>query len=259
MRSLPLFHAITGKPVIVLGEGAMAEPKRRLIERAGGEVIDSLEAGLERGARLAFVALDDPAEAAAAADRLKAAGLLVNVVDQPDLCDFTTPSILDRDPLLIAVGTGGASAGLAKQVRLRLETLLPSSLGQLALALQSARAGLRARWPDGAARRRGLDEALAAGGALDPLVSGSAAAVGRWLAGAGDMADADRVIVHLTSDDPDDLTLYQARMLGIADVVLHDPAVPAAILDRARADALRQVMPFAGDLPPGIVVELRRE
>src|SRR5690606_28826868 len=97
-----------------------------------------------RDARLAFVALDRPELATV---RLKARGVLVNVTDRHDLCDFTVPSVLDRDPVLVAVGTGGASAGLAKQLRLRLEALLPGDLGRLAEALHAARDALRARWP----------------------------------------------------------------------------------------------------------------
>ena len=114
ISALPLFHRIAGTPVIVLGEGEAAEAKRRLVERAGGVVVG--EGDLE--ARLAFIAIDSPEEAAA---RLRARGVLVNVVDRADLCDFTAPSILDRSPVLIAIGTGGASAGLAKALRLRLD------------------------------------------------------------------------------------------------------------------------------------------
>ena len=112
MRSLPLFHRIAGRPVIVLGQGEAAETKRRLVERAGGIVVEDDD----RDARLAFVALDNPE---LAVTRLKARGVLVNVVDRPDFCDFTVPSVLDRDPVLVAVGTDGASAGLAKHLRLR--------------------------------------------------------------------------------------------------------------------------------------------
>ena len=96
-----------------------------MLERAGASIVGEDDAS----ARLAFVALDEPEGAAA---RLKARGLLLNVTDRPELCDFTVPSILERGPVLIAVGTGGASAGLAKALRLRLEALLPASLGALA-------------------------------------------------------------------------------------------------------------------------------
>jgi len=121
IQSLPLFHQIQGQTILLLGEGEAAEPKRRLIERAGGVVIGEMQQAIDEGVRIAFVAFDDAKACEVAAINLRCAGLLVNVVDRPELCDFTTPSILDRDPLLIAIGTGGASAGLAKHVRLRME------------------------------------------------------------------------------------------------------------------------------------------
>ena len=132
LSALPLFHRVAGQRVVVIGEGAAAEAKRRLVERAGGVVVDEDDAD----ARLAFIAEDAPE---AAAVRLRARGVLVNVVDRPELCDFTAPSILDRSPVLIAIGTGGASAGLAKALRLRMEALLPASLGPLAAGLAAAR------------------------------------------------------------------------------------------------------------------------
>ncbi|MCB5423990.1 siroheme synthase [Altererythrobacter sp. CC-YST694] len=257
MQSLPLFHRIAGQPVIVLGEGPAAEPKRRLVERAGGVVVDEVGQGLARGARLAFVALDDQAVSEEAARQLKAQGLLVNVVDRPDLCDFTTPSILDRDPVLVAIGTGGASAGLAKQLRLRLESLLPPTLGALAESLQAAREKLRARWPSPADRRQALDGALAPGGALDPLRGESADAVDGWIDDAETGNSPGQAVITLRSADPDDLTLREARLLGSADVLLAEPGVPQAILERARADALRRLLPCEDDLPGGLVVELR--
>ncbi|MGE3691449.1 MAG: bifunctional precorrin-2 dehydrogenase/sirohydrochlorin ferrochelatase [Novosphingobium sp.] len=254
MADLPLFHRIAGQPVIVLGEGEVAQARRRLVERAGGVVVgeDNAEA------RLAFVALAGP-EAAAA--RLKSRKLMVNVADRPDLCDFTVPSILDRSPVLIAIGTGGASAGLAKALRLRLETLLPQSLGMLASALASAREAMRTRWPEASARRQALDAALGEGALLDPLRDDSAGKVNGWLmgedeagAGAGGMVE-----IRLTSTDPDDLTLRQARLLGGADVVAYEANVPAAILDRARADAARVAL-GKNQQPPqakGLIIVLR--
>lgn len=235
MDSLPLFHRITGQPVIVLGEGEAAEAKRRLVERAGGVIVDEDNAT----ARLAFVALAEPDEAA---KRLRARGVLVNAVDRPDLCDFTVPSLLDRTPVLVAIGTGGASAGLAKALRLRLETLLPASLGRLAEGLYSARDKLRSRWPDAGDRRRALDAALGIGGALDPLREDSIDGLPGWLAGEHDAAASGVVEIRLRSSDPEDLTLREARLLGSADVLAHEPGVAAAVLDRARADAARRAI-----------------
>ncbi|WP_374409257.1 NAD(P)-dependent oxidoreductase [Pelagerythrobacter sp.] len=255
MNSLPLFHRIAGQRVVVLGTGEAAEAKRRLIERAGGTCCGEAEA---HHARLAFVALEDAREAEAAVMRLKGKGLLVNATDRPELCDFTVPSVLDRDPVLVAVGTGGASAGLAKHLRLRLEALLPPSLGALASALHAAKAQLRARVPEPGERRRVIDAALAEGGALDPFDTRSAESVADWLDRPGESGGASCEVFSLASDDPDDLTLRQARLLGQADTVLHDPAVPAAFLDRARADAVRRVLP--GEPPEtGLTVILRRD
>lgn len=227
LHSLPLFHRLAGQPVIVLGEGEAAAAKRRLLERAGALVV-----GADNGdARLAFVALDEP-EAAAA--KLKARGLLVNVVDRPELCDFTTPSLLERGPVLVAVSTGGVSAGLAKALRLRLEGLLPASLGALAEGLNAARAAMKGRWPDGKERRRVMDQALAAGGPLDPLADDRNVAA--WLEAAQGSAGGT-VEITLRSADPDDLTLREARWLGSADLVVYEPGVPAAVRNRSRADA----------------------
>ena len=253
MHSLPLFLKITGQPVILLGEGEAADAKRRLIERAGGVPVGEDD----ETARIAFIALEDGAEDAAA--RLKGLGLLVNVVDRPDLCDFTTPAIVDRDPVLIAVATGGASAGLAKAVRQRIERLLPQSVGKLAQALGEARSAMRACWPDARARRMALDEAIREGGRLDPFADHPDEAVQDWLADADTISPDRTESILLTSADPDDLTLRAARLLGEADRIINGGNVPDALLARARADAARLILPPDAPLPdaPGLTVILR--
>ena len=254
MHSLPLFHRIAGAKVVVIGDGEMAAAKRRLVERAGGTCCEEGEADQ---AHLAFVALDHPAAADDAAVRLKAAGLLVNVADRPELCDFTLPSVLERGDVLVAVSTGGASAGLAKHLRLRLERLLPPSLAELAATLKAARGAMRKRWPDTDARRRALDIALTEGGMLDPLVDGSAGRIASWLESIDDPPPPEWVEIVLTSADPDDLTLRHARLLGTADAIIHDPDTPPAILARARADAARIVAGLEEIKAPGLTLRLR--
>lgn len=246
MQQLPIFLNLAGRLVLVIGEGAAADAKARLVARAGGQVVRQWQ----QGVMLAFVALEDEAAASKAAEDLRAKGLLVNVVDRPQYCDFTTPAIVDRAPVTIAVGTAGASAGLAKAVRQRIEALLPSRLGALAEALLSARPSLKQRWPDAAARRRALDGALAAGGALDPLREDAADRVTAWLAHSGDVPTGRLEIVRLSSDDPDDLSLRHARLMGEADHIFHTARLPAAILNRARADAERHICAaLPADLP----------
>ena len=248
MDRLPLFFDLKGRDVLLLGSGPMADAKRRLIEGAGGRVV--AEPG---AARLAFVALDGHEAERAAAD-LTAQGLLVNVVDRADLCDFLVPAIVDRSPVTVAIGTNGASATLAKVLRERLEALLPASLGSLARGIAGRRATLSASLPEPAQRRRFWDRLLASGGPLDPF--GPAvdvdAAIDTELAGAT-TAEPVLVVVTLTSDDPDDLTLRQLRALSQADTIFHSEAAPAAVLDRARRDAVRIVAEESPtELPPGL-------
>ena len=242
---LPVFVQLDGRPVILVGSGAAADAKRRLLERAGAVIV-----GEGDDARLAIIACDDPDPVAA---RLRGRAILVNVADRPDLCDFTLPAIVERDPVTLAIGTGGASAGLAAGLRQRLEAMLPVSLGGLANALKASRDAIRTRWPDAGARRRAIGAALA--GPLDPLSDQPIDAVERWLA-APDAGQAGIVRIALRSADPDDLTLREARLLAQADRVTHRAEVPQAILSRARADAER----IACDAPPanlpGLTVDL---
>ena len=251
IASLPLFHQIAGQQVLVLGDGAAAEPKRRLVARAGGVIVEDLPRAIDEGVRLAFIAYDDPVAREVAAVNARCAGMLVNVVDRPELCDFTTPSILDRDPLLVAIGTGGASAGLAKHVRLRLERVLPETLGALARALEAVRPALRRRFPEGPDRRRAVDAALREGGPLDPLDPSSFERVAEWAEGATGPSRRAAHDLTLTSADPEELTLRQARLLGEADLLLLDGEIPAAILARARADAERRVFSVKEGSPEG--------
>lgn len=211
--------------------------------------------GEDGAAPLAIVAIEDEAEAQAAVARLKARGVLVNAVDRPALCDFTLPAIVDRDPVLIAIGTGGASAGLAKALRQRIEALLPAGVGALAGAMSAARAAIRARWPDPTARRRAIDNGF--DGPLDPWRALPDDAVARWLAADGSAVTTGLVQMTLKSPDPDDLTLRQARLLGQADRIYHRADVPRALLDRGRADAARICCDQLPDeVEPGLSLDL---
>lgn len=248
MHSLPIFVRLQGRPVILLGEGYMADAKARLLARAGALIV-----GEDADSAIAVVAIMEAAEAEAAVARLKARNILVNAVDRPDLSDFTFPAIVDRDPVLVAIGTGGASAGLAAALRQRLETVLPASLGGVARALYSARPGFRAHFPILDDRRRAIADLLAPGGALDPMTEQADPTAAIALA----QPAIDRIErVAIGSADPDELSLRAARLLGLADRIYHDAAVPGAILDRARADAVRIVGTAPASPEPGLTVAI---
>ena len=247
MHSLPIFVRLTGCNVILIGDGEAADAKRRLLDRAGAVVV-----GEDAVAALAIVAVEDDGDAEAVVARLKARGILVNAVDRVGLCDFTLPAIVDRDPVLIAIGTGGASAGLAKALRQRLELLLPASLATLARDLFAARGRLRVKFPDGTTRRQAIDAALGEGGVLDPFAR--VGDVATWVAGNA-IVIPDRVeTLVVTSADPDDLTLQQARQLASASNIYHAADVPAVILDRARADANRIAEEKPDTAEPGLTL-----
>ena len=116
---------------------------------------------------------------AAKAKRLlleRAGARIVNEQEQPTMMDDAV-----RLAVIVAIGTGGASAGLAKALRQKLEQLLPQSLGSLAEGLRRARSSIRERWPEPDARRRAIDSALDAGGLLDPLMCIGPDAIAEWL------------------------------------------------------------------------------
>jgi uroporphyrin-III C-methyltransferase/precorrin-2 dehydrogenase/sirohydrochlorin ferrochelatase len=227
VHSLPIFVRLDGRPVILIGTGDTADAKRRLLERAGARLV-----GEDAQAQLAIVVDDDAAVA-----RLKARGVLVNAVDRPDLCDFTLPAIVDRSPVMIAIGTGGASAGLAKALRQRLEILLPRRLGNLATALHAARDRIRARWPDAAPRRVAIDEAML--GPLDPMRDHEDGAVGAWLDGFTRDRSIEHCVMRVGDGFPEDLPLSALRLLGQANAVVAPDDMLAVLTPFIRADAAR--------------------
>ncbi|WP_416907622.1 MAG: bifunctional precorrin-2 dehydrogenase/sirohydrochlorin ferrochelatase [Polymorphobacter sp.] len=253
MEALPLFLTLSGREVIVLGDGEAAAAKARLVVAAGGLVCgESAEAPV-----LAFVGIEDEAEAAAAAARLRARGLLVNVVDKPGMSDFLMGAIVDRSPVVVAISTGGASASLSRALRGRLEAMLPASLGALARAIGGARGAAAARHGSVADRRRLWERALAEGGPLDPLVAldDAAATVAAAIDGGSAAVTETREIV-VTSADPGELTLNQLGWLGRCDALLVAGDVPAAVVDRARRDAVR-LAALPAEPVEGLTVVLR--
>lgn len=250
MRVLPLSFDVRGKPVLVVGDGEPAAARVRLLEAAGADVLRLAGDRLDTltGARLAFVALEDAALAELWAMHLRAAGLLVNVTDRPELCDFQVPALIDRGAVTIAIATGGASASLAKALRERLESWLPSSLGALAEAISQWRPKVAERLATPVLRRGFWDRLLAPGGALDPLRDqpDPEGVIARALDGADRPFAGELQTLELTSDQPDRVTLRQLRLLQRADLLLHEAGVPAAILDLARRDAARRRLTEAG-------------
>jgi uroporphyrin-III C-methyltransferase/precorrin-2 dehydrogenase/sirohydrochlorin ferrochelatase len=244
VRYLPVFLDVQGRKAVVLGEGEVAERKAAALRRAGAEVrvAPRFAAGLLDGCALAVGADAPEPELLALSQAAQARGVPVNVVDRPTLCSYITPAIVDRDPLIVAIGSGGEAPVLARMIRQRIEAMLPLSLSRLASLAGSFAAELRARLPDPAARRPVIERMLS-GRAADLVElgdeDGARAEMRRELEGA--QGDPPGVVYLVTAVEgaPDLLTLRAHRLLGEADVIVHAPDMGEDILDLARRDAGR--------------------
>ncbi len=245
MDAFPAFFPLAGRAVVIAGSGEGAEAKARLLagspatlRRLVGK--DGLDPAAYAGAILAFVASEDEAWAQAAAAAARAAHVPVNVVDRPALCDFTTPSIIDRGEVVAAIGTGGASPMLATLLRNDIEVRVPEGAGRVAALFRLMQDEVRRKLPD-AHRRRAFLRAALTGPAAMAAQRGDMDAAQRLLREAlGADGPAVGLVQFIDGVGPADLlTLRSARALSAADVLVCDPEVDAEVLALARRDAER--------------------
>ena len=265
MQNYPIFMRINRQPCLVVGAGGVALRKIRLLDKAGAritviapaisaeiraEFADTLDyqqrefsdADIE-GFRLIIVATDQPAVNQRVSALAQARNVPVNVVDQPELCSFITPSMIDRSPVQIAISTGGGAPVLARTLRSKIESMLPANYGNLATAMSKYRALLKQHLPNEDQRRKFWDKVIQGPiaelflqgksehgeAALQAAISTDQSTMPQgavWLIGAG-------------PGDPDLLTFRALRLMQQADVVLYDRLVSPEILDLTRRDAQR--------------------
>ncbi|MGS4945269.1 SAM-dependent methyltransferase [Meridianimarinicoccus sp. RP-17] len=266
MKSFPMFIRTTGRRVVVVGGGEQAAQKMRLLLKTDADLVvvarnpdpelaalvasgrvactPNLSAAVFAGAAMGFIGTGCPGFDAAAYGLAQAAGCPVNVVDRPELCDLTTPAIVDRDPVVVAIGSEGTAPVLTREIKTTLETLLPQNLGGLAALAGRLREAVaqrvpqeqrrtfwgwvfrgspRADWTQGAERGAitAIKAAIAAGHAPDTDTAGRISFVGAG-PGARDL-----------------LTLRAVQRLQDADVVFYDRPGDAELLELARRDAER--------------------
>ena len=263
MRQFPAFFNMDGAHIVVFGGGEEARRKVRLLAKTPAHITVIIGKEIEPGfaeefagrvtiapqsaagpaldiARFAIVAcrIDDNTEQAIAWARQY--GVPLNVVDRPELCDFTVPSILDRGEIVAAVGSGGAAPVLAKAVRAKLEALLPKRIGELAALARSLRDEVKARIPDSVQRRAFWERALK-GRAAELAYSGELDAARDEMRVALERPSSAGVlhIVGAGPGDPELLTLKALRLVQEADIVFYDRLVSGEILDLIRRDADR--------------------
>jgi len=267
MDALPIFLKLRDTPALVVGGGSVAERKIDLLIRAGAKVTvvapeigskveallnqqklhwieDRFEPAHLSQALIAIAATDNEDVNRSVSEAARQQNLPVNVVDQPNLCTFTVPSIVDRSPVIIAIGTGGASPVLARMLKARLETLIPAAYGRLAGIAREFRDQVKAALGS-VDSRRGFWEKVFQGQVAELVFAGKenqARAELRAMIQATEDAEFEKGEVYLVGagpGDPDLLTFRALRLMQRADVVLYDRLVAPAIVDLVRRDADR--------------------
>jgi uroporphyrin-III C-methyltransferase / precorrin-2 dehydrogenase / sirohydrochlorin ferrochelatase len=278
MDWFPIFLALGDVPALVVGGGAVALRKTRQLLEAGCHVsvvasrcdpgfnpliaarrvswrVAPFEPEMVAGYRLVIAATDDSELnrlVAASANRF---GVLVNVADDPALCGFIMPAVVDRSPLVIAIGTGGRAPILAREIKASLEALIPAALGRLADFMGNWRGKVRRRISR-PKDRRCLWERVARGPVAEHLYAGRNADAHRVMARMIDGAGGDSrpvagevYIVGAGPGDPELLTMRALRLMQQSDVVLHDRLVAPAILALVRREAARIDVGKRGGVP----------
>jgi len=262
MDFLPVFLNLKGRKCLVVGGGEVACRKAAVLLRAGAvvrivapllkqsfELPSGNEYLVERfhsshldGVILVIAATDDGEVNDQVSREAQKRNIPVNVVDNPELCSFIMPAILDRSPLLVAFSTGGASPVLARLLRGKLETLIPQVYGRLALFAERFRNTVKQRIPTSPQRRVFWEEVLD-GAIAEKIFSGDEAGAESMLAALLEQSHAQTVgevyLVGAGPGDPDLLTFRALRLMQKADVVLYDNLVSQPVLDMTRRDAER--------------------
>jgi uroporphyrin-III C-methyltransferase / precorrin-2 dehydrogenase / sirohydrochlorin ferrochelatase len=269
MRHLPIFLELGGKAALVVGGGVVAARRAEHLVKAGARVTtfaaaltDDFRELLDQpnfrhaprdpepsdfqSAVVCFVALEDQRLSEDIWAVAKKAGVWVNVADRPQFCDFIMPAIIDRDPLVVAISTGGASPILGRMLKARLETSIPAGYGRLAAFMGGFRDAVGKAIASPILRRR-FWETVLEGPIAERALSGdehsARAELSRAIERAGaDTSEAPRGEVYLVGagpGDPDLLTFRALRLMQKADVVLYDRLTDPHVMNLVRREAER--------------------
>ena len=264
MEYFPLFFDLHGQPVLIVGGGEVALRKAQLLGRAGAvpcivapnirhdlTVLVAELGGVTRrrqyipadvvGHRLVIAACNDEKLNSQISADAKKHGIAVNVVDRPALCDFIFPAVVDRSPLVVAISSSGTSPVLARQLRSKIEALLPPAFGNLANFCRRWRDAVKNALPIN--RRRFFWQEALEGTAATAVLNGNEKAADEMLRehlqifSGGGTKNGEVYLIGAGPGAADLLTLQAQRLLQLADVVVYDRLVAVEITDLARRDA----------------------
>ena len=262
MDFLPIFANIKNKRCLVVGGGAVGARKAGVLLDAGAKVrvvapeIDedlkanaNVEAVVARfedkhldGMSLVIAATNDRAVNKQVSELAQARNIPVNVVDDPELCSFIMPAILDRSPLMVAFSSGGASPVLTRMMRGKLETSIPQNYSRLAAFAERFREAVKKRVTNPAKRRIFWENALD-GVVAEKVLTGdeqsAEAMLQQMLADEDNIVRGEVYLVGAGPGDPDLLTFRALRLMQKADVVVYDNLVSKLIVEMTRRDAER--------------------
>lgn len=267
MQFLPVFMNVRRRPCLIVGGGEVAARKSLFLLEAGAKLrvispefsnkFDSLRSNndvelIERQFQLSdleqcalvIAATDQTNLNQQISEQARSLNIPVNVVDNPSLCSFIVPSIIDRSPVQIAVSTGGSSPVLARMLRTKLEASVPAAYGRLGEFAEKFREPVKQSLSDVESRRRFWEKTLE--GPISELVfAGKNAEAERRmldeLARAAQNTECvgEVYLVGAGPGDPDLLTFRALRLMQQAEVIVHDRLVSKQVLALCRRDADR--------------------
>lgn len=264
MDYFPLFIKLKEQNCLVVGAGTIAARKIDLLSRAGAVITviakeisptivsmqkshkfiikeKSFEKSDAKNYRLIVSATNSSSTNQLVSKTAIELNIPVNVVDNPALCSFIFPAIIDRSPLIAAVSSGGASPVLARLLRAKIESIIPPAFGQLAQLAEKFRSSVKAQIKE-PAQRRIFWESILQGRIAELVFSGQHQKAEDQLTNIISNTKATHnlgevYLVGAGPGDPDLLTFRALRLMQQADVVVYDRLVSPEILDLTRRDS----------------------
>lgn len=265
MAYIPLFlRANPQEPILIIGGGEIAAAKTEALASVGAtleiraikvntslkELCDKhkffwreemYDTNLLEGKRIVIAATDNNELNIRIAADARARGILVNVVDNPELCDFIFPALIKRGPLQIAISSSGISPVLARMVKHRIEQIIPVQYERLIAYMDRKKSYLRSVFTKIQPRRIFCEE-LIRGPIAEQILEGNSIQADLLFDHAiqafPNVRQAALYLIGAGPGNPELLTLKAARLISQADIILYDRLISPIILDQyARKDA----------------------